>query len=128
MTSNRQPDAVKRLQLLPRVRTLGITLLALLALTIGYSQSYEVGYHLDHRGSAAFVYITSDFNLGYWGSVGIWASPSVELTFSPSYLEGWAQVQFLIDAPLATLSVRGKYELIDSRTRAEFRVGLLIGN
>ena len=109
-------------------KRLGVVLLALLALSVGQSQSYEVGYHLDHRGSAAFVYITSDFNLGYWGSVGIWASPSVELTFSPSYLEGWAQVQFLIDAPLATLSVRGKYELIDSRTRAEFRVGLLIGN
>lgn len=128
MTSEGARATYKGFRFPRRVRTLAITLLSLLALSFGSAQSYEVGYHLDYRGSAAFIYISNDFNLGYWGSVGIWASPSVELTFSPRYLEGWAQLQFLIDAPIATLSVRGKYELIDSRTRGEFRVGMLIGN
>lgn len=109
-------------------RTLGITLLALLALQGAYAQSYEIGYHYDYRGSAAFVYITNDFNVGYLGDWGIWFSPSVELTFSPRYLEGWVQVQGLFDGPFATLSVRGKYELVDSRPRAEFRIGVLLGN
>lgn len=115
-------------QLARRVRILGITLLSLLALSVGQSQSYEVGYHYDYRGSAAFVYVTTDFNVGYVGDWGVWISPSVEVIFSPAYQEGWVQLQGLFDGPWATLSVRGKYEVIDSRSRAEFRVGLLLGN
>ncbi len=91
------------------------------------AQSFEIGYHYDHRGPAVFSYVTHDFHITNFGSVGLWLSPSMEVTVGRAIFDGWVQMQFLVDAPVATVSVRAKYELIDQRQRAEFRVGLLLG-
>lgn len=105
-----------------------LVLACAIGITTAAAQSFEVGYHYDYRGHAAFAYVTHDFSMGHLGSIGLWFSPSLEVIISPTYLDGWLQAQFLVDAPAATLSIRAKYELIDSRRRGELRVGLLLGN
>lgn len=107
-----------------------LPLLALCAISVplvAQSQSYEVGYHYDYRGPAIFTYVSHDFHITDFGSVGLWFSPSVEVIVSRVYLEGWLQGQVLIDAPAFTISVRGKFEMLDNRRRSEFRIGLLLG-
>lgn len=117
----------KRFGFFHRVKTLGVALLAVLAISSATAQSFEVGYAYDYRGHAAFTYVTHDFSIANFGAVGLWFSPSLEVVIAPTYLDGWVQAQFLLDAPSFTISARGKYELIDSRRRAEVRVGILLG-
>lgn len=110
------------------IRTLSVTLLALVALSYGSAQSMEFGVQYDYRGPAAFAYLTTDFSMGNWGATGLWFSPSIEISVGRTFVDGWIQAQFLIDAPIATLSLRGKAELLDQRQRLELRLGVLIGN
>lgn len=118
------------LQLRQRVKILGLTLLAFLAISTQYNagaQSAEFGVQYDTRGVAAFVYITDDFLIGSIGESGLWFSPSVEVVLGQSFIDGFLQAQFLWDMPWATFSLRGKVEAIDQRTRGELRLGILIG-
>lgn len=108
------------------MKRLGVILLATLGMT-AFAQSMEFGVQYDYRGPAAFTYLTTDFSLGTWGKTGLWFSPSIEVVVAPTFIDGWVQAQFLVDAPWATLSVRAKAELIDQRTRYELRAGILIG-
>lgn len=104
-----------------------LAVLAALAITGAAAQSAEFGVQLDDRGPAAFGYLTADFSIGAIGPFDIWFSPSVEIIVSQTFIDGWVQAQFLLDSEWATLSARAKAELIDSRQRLEFRLGLLIG-
>lgn len=111
------------------MKRLVIAFLLLFSLSVGYSQQFEVGFHYDHRGYAGFGYVTDDFKITYLDRIdtGIWLSPSVEVTTNLQYIDFWGQLQFLVDTPYATLSVRTKYEYLDQRGRYEFRVGILLG-
>lgn len=109
------------------MKRIAIVLLAALAISGASAQSAEFGVQLDDRGPAAFGYLTADFSVGAIGPFDIWFSPSVEIIVSQTFIDGWVQAQFLLDSEWATLSARGKAELIDSRQRLEFRLGLLIG-
>ena len=113
--------------MISKLRRITLICVAALGLSFGAAQSFEVGYQYDYRGHAAFAYVTHDFSLGNWGAVGLWFSPSLEVTFGPATFDAWVQAQFLIDAPAFTISVRGLVESIDSRERATFRVGVLLG-
>lgn len=109
------------------MKKLLLTLLACGALSGALAQSAEFGVQYDYRGPAVFTYLTTDFAIGSLGSLGLWFSPSIELIVSQTYIDGWIQAQFLVDAPWATISLRGRAELIDQRQRGELRLGLLIG-
>lgn len=107
-----------------------LALVALLALGWASSQTFELGAVLDQRGApGAYAYITTNIPLAYSDptNIGLWFAPSMEVTLSQDYLDYWVQAQFLVDAPWATLSVRGKVEHYDNENRAEVRVGVLFG-
>lgn len=104
-----------------------LALATVAVLAVGQAQSAEFGVQLDQRGPAAYAYLSTDFSLGSLGSVGFWFSPSIEVIVAQTFIDGWVQAQFLVDAPFATLSARAKAELIDARTRYELRLGVLIG-
>lgn len=102
-----------------------ITLAVALVASFGAAQDFEVGYAFDAEfsGIAPFVYVTEDFYLGEIGFIDtqLWFSPSVEVVFRTP-IEGFAQAQFLLDAPPFTVSARAKYEFDQE---FDIRVGVL---
>lgn len=112
-----------------RLRRILLSLSIMAVLAFGYSQSAEFGAQYDHRGLAGYVYATTDLKLGYLGFIdtGLWLSPSAEITLGPDVFDYWVQAQLLVDTAPFTLSVRAKYEHVDTLDRWELRAGVLVG-
>lgn len=107
------------------MRKLILTLLAILTLGFASAQSFEVGYELDPRfGSAPFIYVTDDYHLGGAFGADLWLSPSAELELRDP-IEGFVQLQALVDTAPFTLSARARYQSTRHGDDVTVRVGLL---
>lgn len=116
--------------MIPRtLRNICIALIVALAASQAHAADFEFGVQYDQRGYAGYAYATTDFLITSFadGEIGLWFSPSIEITLGfGEYVEGWLQAQFLIDAPIATISIRGTYFMEDTPSW-ELRAGVLIG-
>ena len=108
-------DKINLMQLLERLAGLfGVLMLVvLLALPQVQAQTFEIGYELALEPPVlapghVFLYATHDFFLFEFERLDtqVYFSPSAEIVFGDRWQ---TQAQFLIDAPIATLSARAIY-------------------
>lgn len=109
------------------MKKLLISLIALCALSWGAAQDFEVGLQTQGDGFQAFGYAGFYFKVADFSIGQFWLNPSLEIAFpitGGASVEGWGQVEFLLDTAPATLSLRGR---IDHEGQVRARLGLLFG-